>query len=228
MKKVIALILLVACCSVAQAQNPVGRFTIYPKLGLNLSQMSDDGIFLGGTDYIATTQMKQGFTGGVEVAYQFMRPLSVSVGAMFSNQGTKFHDFSLTTDDTYESWSDVKYTMNFLNIPIMANLYVAQGLALRVGVQVGFLLQSQFSNRIETGQKVNEQWQTEVVTSKTDMNNILNTVNFSLPIGISYEYRNIMLEARYTFGLSNPFKAETGLNSKYQVITFTVGYGIDL
>lgn len=228
MKKVITLLLLIACCSVAQAQNPVGRFTVYPKLGLNLSQMSDDGIFLGGTDYIATTQMKQGFTGGAEIAYQFMRPLSVSVGAMFSNQGTKFHDFSITADDSYERWSDMKYTMNFLNIPIMANLYVANGLALRVGVQVGFLLQSQFSSRVETGQKVQEQWQTEVVTTKTDMNNILNTVNFSLPIGISYEYKNIMLEARYTFGLSNPFKAESGLNSKHQVITFTVGYGIDL
>ena len=99
---------------------------------------------------------------------------------------------------------------------------------MRVGVQVGFLLQSQFSSRVETGQKVQEQWQTEVVTTKTDMNNILNTVNFSLPIGISYEYKNIMLEARYTFGLTNPFKAESGLNSKHQVITFTVGYGIDL
>ena len=228
MKKILSVVLLTVLSTVSFAQNPVGRFTVYPKLGVNLAQMSEAEFYVEGSDYVTTTQMKQGFTGGVEVAYQVIQPLSVSVAAMFSNQGVKYKDFSMSTDDTFESWSDVAYSMNYLNLPFMANLYVTKGLALKVGVQVGFLMQSQFRSRVEYGKKVGEMWQTTVETTKMNTKDIFNTVDFSLPIGISYEYKNIVLEARYTIGLSNLYKVDNELSTRHQMLTFTLGYGFDL
>ena len=47
----------------------------------------------------------------------------------------------------------------------------------------------------------------------------------SVPLGLSYEYQNVVLDARYVFGLT---KVMNFLNGKNRMITLTVGYKFDL
>ena len=49
----------------------------------------------------------------------------------------------------------------------------------------------------------------------------------AIPVGISYEYENVVLDARYHFGLTTVFKS--GLwSSTNSVFSITVGYKFDL
>ena len=52
-----------------------------------------------------------------------------------------------------------------------------------------------------------------------------NTFELSMPIGLSYEFSNFVIEGRYNFGLTKAFKDMDNKNSVFQ---FTVGYKLPL
>ena len=100
------------------ARNEVGSFSIQPKIGINIATMTS----LDGTD------PRDGFVGGAELEYQATPIFSLTAGALYSQQGIKFDD-----DDITET-----IKMDYVNIPILANVYVAKGLAVKAGIQPGF------------------------------------------------------------------------------------------
>ena len=53
------------------------------------------------------------------------------------------------------------------------------------------------------------------------------TFDLSIPVGASYEYMNVILDARYNLGLTNIYKYDL-IKSKNRVITVTVGYRFNL
>ncbi len=63
------------------------------------------------------------------------------------------------------SSTSTTYKLDYLNIPITANFYVLQGLALKTGVQLGFLLSAK--------------------AESLDVKDAYESVNFSIPIGLS-------------------------------------------
>ena len=52
-------------------------------------------------------------------------------------------------------------------------------------------------------------------------------VNFSLPLGMSYEYKNLCLDLRYNLGLTNVMDLNY-LTGNNRTIMITLGYGIEL
>ena len=54
------------------------------------------------------------------------------------------------------------------------------------------------------------------------------TFDLSLPIGASYEYQNIVFDARYNFGLTGVSGNKLMDDQKNSVLQFTVGYRFDL
>ena len=47
----------------------------------------------------------------------------------------------------------------------------------------------------------------KIVKDKSDdVKEVMNKVDFSIPVGISYEYKNFILEARYSIGLTDIYK----------------------
>jgi len=54
--------------------------------------------------------------------------LSISAGALYSQQGA----------DAKEQGMKGTIKMDYVNIPVMANFHVADGLAFKVGIQPGF------------------------------------------------------------------------------------------
>ena len=92
----------------------------------------------------------------------------------------------------------------------MANVYVVKGLAVKLGVQPGFNV----SNKIK----------------KNNLNAVDNSikaqsVDVSIPVGLSYEYSNFQLDARYNWGVSKTLKWSDAKNSVFQI---TLGYKFDL
>lgn len=90
-------------------------------------------------------------------------------------------------------------SIDYLNIPILAHYYLCPGLAVKAGGQVGILLNAK---------------------GGTDD---LNTVDFSIPVGLSYEIGKVMIDARYNIGVTN-VPSDTDLKGKNTAIQLTVGY----
>lgn len=92
-----------------------------------------------------------------------------------------------------------------MNVPVLANVYVVPGLAVKLGVQPGFMV------------------------DKDNMDDV-NTFDLSIPVGLSYEYKNVVLDARYNWGVTKINKhsvdgADDNYNSVFQI---TLGYKFDL
>ena len=187
-------VLLAFCGSVfaANAQSEVGSITLQPKVGINLASM---------TDY-DDSKMKVGLVAGVEAAYQLSDALAVSAGLNYSMQGVKGD-------------GDAKIKTEYINIPILANYYVAPGLAIKAGVQPGFLM----SCKTDDGE------------NEVDAKDFAEKFDLSIPVGVSYEISDFVIDARYNFGLTNIWKDDYKKllgDSKNSVISLTVGYKFGL
>ena len=106
---------------------------------------------------------------------------------------------------------DATNRLDYINVPIMANVYVVKGLAVKLGVQPGFNV----SNKL----KVNNLDAYDNPFAKAQ------SVDFSIPVGVSYEYSNFQLDARYNLGLTKVFENGKDKNSVFQI---TLGYKFDL
>jgi hypothetical protein len=123
MKKLF-LTLLVLCVSVVSyAQHAVGSFTLQPKVGLNIANMTD----------MDDSDPRCGFVGGLEGEYQVSDIFSLSAGVLYSQQGCKLDRSASISGLTLNG--DVTYKTDYINIPIMANVYVVKGLAVKLGIQ---------------------------------------------------------------------------------------------
>ena len=71
----------------------------------------------------------------------------------------------------------------------------------------------------------------KIATVVTEENNGSATAAFhrfdlTIPVGISYEYSNLVFDVRYNFGVTKLFKIINEGNNRG--FTFTVGYGFEL
>ena len=140
-----------------------------------------------------------GLIAGFEGEYYANEWLGIAAGINYAQQGWKFkHNGNSETQK-----------LDFINIPVTADFYVAKGLALKAGVQFGFLTTAKLGD----------------LKNKDNFNKF----NFSIPVGISYEYADFVLDLRYNIALSTINKNSTSDN-KYRsdLIQITVGYKIDL
>ena len=193
MKKCLVMAAMVLSSVGAFAQYSAGDITIQPKIGLSVASIGGD---IDG-DY------KAGLAIGAEAEYHVSPLIGVSAGLLYSQQGYKLSgDSEGYVDEDYddEGSEDYKWKPAYLNIPILANFYVANGLALKAGVQPGFMVAKDKAERV-------------------------NTFDLSIPVGVSYEYMNICLDARYNIGCTKVDKDVKGCNSVFQI---TLGYKFKL
>ena len=210
MKKLFFTAAVVMCSLTAFAQTKEGTFNILPKAGINISTLSNKD----------NAKVKVGFTAGAEAEYQLTKQLSLSAGALFSMQGAKsttvFREVDNTTKEIREV--DIKNTMEFdyINVPILANYYIIEGLAVKLGIQPGFNIVAK-RKRTDGVDKVSENLKNLGVDVRK--------VDFSIPIGISYELNDFVVDARFNLGLT---EVADLVKSKNRVFQITFGYQIDL
>lgn len=200
MKKVfLAIAAVVLSATTAMAQSEAGSVYIKPMVGGTLTTLTK----------VDDSKMKLGFVGGAEFGYQVSNEFAVTAGVLASMQGCKFKD------DVYEK--DRSTTLTYLNIPIMANYYIVPGLAIKAGIQPGFMLSHKTKwTDTDTGVDMD-------ITSKDG----LKKFDFSIPLGLSYEISDFVIDARYNLGLTKISKSDIN-KSKNSVIMLTVGYKIPL
>lgn len=187
MKKLVLMAAALLSTVGAFAQHEVGAFTLQPKVGINIANITDNSNY---------GKARVDFAGGLEAEYQATDIFSISGALMYSRQGYKGKDYSLAGVTVKGSdWSP-----SYLNIPIMANVYVVKGLAVKLGVQPGFMVDDDDAKDTKS-------------------------FDFSIPVGLSYEYSNVVLDARYNWGLT---KLADGADSKNSVFQITLGYKFDL
>lgn len=105
---------------------------------------------------------------------------------------------------------------DYINIPIMANVYVARGFALKLGIQPAV--------NVSAGYTISTQG-VEVSGDISDLGLEVNSFDFAFPVGLSYEYKNFVADARYNFGVTKVVKDFKDKNSVFQI---TLGYKFKL
>ena len=189
MKKLMILAVMMVATLTASAQQKVGSWSITPTGTFNLATIVGDN-----TDDMS---MKVGLGAGADAMYQLSSLVGLSGGLYYSMQGAN-------------GKGDVKYNVDELLIPLMANFYVYPNLALKVGLQPGFIVDAKIkSDKVEV-----------------DSSDSFQSVEISLPLGISYEISNFVIGARYNLGLAKINKVNGSWRNS--VLMFSLGYKIPL
>lgn len=186
------------------AQYAPGTLSFQPKVGLNIANLSD----------IDNADPRLGVAVGAELEYQLTDMFSLSAAALYSMQGCKSENGINLLGFKANAKSTTK--TDYLNIPIMANVYVTKGLALKLGLQPGINLSAK---KKYEGSVAGFSGETE-----SDIDGV-KSFDLSLPIGLSYEFSNIVVDGRYNLGLSKVFENSDSKNSVFQI---TLGYKFSL
>ena len=217
MKKVIVMMVALFACSASYAQGEIGKWNLHVQAGVNFNDwgVSESGNDTGlGVNYKDESSLAGGILAGAEIGYRASKLFQPSVGLMYQTANVDVNN----TFGSKKETSTVK--SSYLAVPILANFYVANGLALKIGVQPAFLLSSKYK--------------TETLEAETKDG--MNSVDFQIPLGISYEFPfGLMFDARIYQSVTKVFKKEAkgnlGMNAEEatnQGFMLTVGYKFDL
>lgn len=190
MKKMILTAVVLLSSVATFAQRAVGTVSLKPQVGVVGATMTE----------FEKTKMKVGFTAGAELEYQLSDIFSLSGGVMYAQEGVKFDtggDFKI--GKTKIEFKDAKTNLAYINVPVMANVYVVPGLAVKLGVQPAFAVD-------KGGTKAKG-------------------FDLAIPVGLSYEFANVVIDGRYNWGVTKVFDNFDAKNSVFQV---TLGYKFDL
>ena len=192
MKKIMMMLVMATVALTASAQNTLrdnGTITLQPKVGVGIGMLSGEWTSAPGVD----NKTRLGLLAGVEGEYYVNDWLGIAAGLNYAQQGWKFEGGgeSATTK------------LDYLNVPLTGNFYVAKGLALKTGVQFGFLMSAKDEG--------------------VDIKDGCEKLNLSIPIGVSYEISDFVVDLRYNVSVSKAFKAD-GSKMRSDLFQVTLGY----
>lgn len=108
-----------------------------------------------------------------------------------------------------KSNSNVSTDLGYINVPVLIQYMFNNGFRLEAGPQVGFLMSAK----------------SKVSSVSTNIKDNLNSVVFSIPLGLSYlTSTGLGFDARYNFGISNINKSDFGNKTHSNVFQFDVFY----
>lgn len=145
------------------------------------------------------TEARVGLVTGAEFEYYLSSAVGLSVGALYAQQGAEMKDY------------DITFKLDYLNVPVILNFYLWKGLAIKAGLQPGFKLSSEVEGSFRGAR------------GTVNIEDYVNKVDLAIPVGISYDFGRLVLDARYTFGTKHIFKDAADLDSKN--LTFQIGLG---
>lgn len=159
------------------------------KAGLNIASITGDDT----DDLDSRTSLHIGAVAEIPISEKF----AFQPELLYSAQGAK-QDIG---------GDDLVLALDYLNLPLMAKYYVAEGFSLQAGPQVGFLLSSKVKL---DGDSVDAEG--------------VNDIDFGLNFGLGYQLdMGLFFDGRYNLGLSN-INDEGDSDNQNGVIQFSVGY----
>ncbi|WP_339698883.1 porin family protein [uncultured Marixanthomonas sp.] len=175
------------------------------KGGVNFSSFSGDGF-----DAFDDPEGRTSFHIGAFAEIPLSERFSIQPEVLYSGQG-----FDLISR---EGADDTEVQLDYINVPVMAKVYIVEGLYAEAGPQIGFNVKSEIDtdpDDVDSGD----------VTIDED---VINDVDFSVGVGAGYQFNNgLFLNARYNFGLTDVFNNEDLLidsDAKNSVFAVSAGY----
>ena len=198
MKKLLTITAAALMAISVSAQSDAGSFTIQPNVGFTYTTATGD--WGEGTDG------GFGLTAGVEGMYMINDKFGAALGLNYTGYNTSVE----TAKD------DVIYSNYYFNIPVMANYYVAPGLAIKAGFAVNLLSTAKIDGYDEYEFAVGR-----LTVAKTKVKDRYESTFFSIPVGASYEINDFVFNLRYNIGLGDVAK---NVGGSFNALTCTVGY----
>ena len=236
------------------AQNSNSKFTITPRIGMTVSDFSGSKLkeayspkagFVVGVDAeynfsklfgisLGVFYNMQGAKANTAILIPFYEPTNdfeishVNLSSMGTTIviGKNAHiDFDRNAG-SYIYLTDFRTEMNYISIPVLAQAHVWKGLTAKLGIQTDVLV----SARSKANAEVKYNGVTYFEKSNTDIKDKLHSCVFSIPIGLSYTYKNIELDARYLWGISKvtDTKDKNDKDLKNSTFAITLGYRFGL
>ncbi|MDN3723421.1 porin family protein [Aequorivita sp. SDUM287046] len=168
--------------SASQAQ----EVRIGAKAGVNFSNFGGD---------VEDSNSRTGFHLGGLVEVPINERFSIQPEILYSAQGSEFEESGSFEGIPYDYKVTTK--LDYIQVPIMAKVYLIEGLAIEAGPQVAFLVSDKYEFDGNVGPFDDN--------DEGDLDeNDLSSVDVSLGAGASYRLpMGLFFGARYNFGLSN-------------------------
>jgi hypothetical protein len=184
MKKILFILVTVFTFSFVNAQDM--SFGI--KAGLNYgANKTSDSDFNDQFDPILV------FHFGAYGEFSLSDKFSLQPELLYTTSGADFKSYSTIGG---EITSDLKYRLNYLNIPITAKYYVVDNLSLEVGPYIGFLLSATEDGSLKSGDIV------LLEADKIDKKENYKSTDFGMGLGAGYKLDNgLSFSLRYNLSL---------------------------
>ena len=239
MKKILLMFAMLMPALSGLAQSEAGKLFFYSRIGTSVSNLSkmERVYIIGDKQDSIDSKYKAGLTVGGELEYRATDEMSLSAGVFYQQLGCRYPEY---TEDLHDGQGNVqkwgmdknRVKLQYLSVPLMLNGYVAHGLCLKAGVQVSCLLSSKWTyDLVEVTEEVGDGGVPKYTYGSRTAGEVkpaTNRVDLSIPVGISYEYMNVVLDARYNYGLLKTFKKTFDDYAHNRYFTFTVGYKFEL
>lgn len=232
MKKALVLIALVWPATTIKAQSNTGTFSVIPRIGVTFSNITKESTGVGLSSELQKGKTQIGPVAGADLQYQALPALGVSVGVHYQRMGCTYDDSDLSKADAGEHtvWQNSHTYMHYLCVPLMGHLYVAKNFAIKTGIQASFLLSNNMhteTSNVTIGRDGSYTYHKE--TEKLNVENkSIRKFDLGIPVGVSYEYENVVVDIRYQIGLSKVYKSLLDNGNKNKAVVISAGYKFNL
>ena len=218
MKKVILFLAVVVFAASADAQNSSWGI----KGGVSLANVTNTNILAedGGK---MQAGMRTSFYVGAFYEYRIDN-VGISPEIVYSSQGTEFDSYMYFVGNEY-GLVDLTIRLNYINIPIMAKLYIIKNvLSLDVGPQFGFLTGANASREITSG--INGNNSATTVSDDEDVTDSFSGFDFSVGLGATLNLgKFFLISARYNLTTNgSDYSDNDKITPKNSVFQFGAGF----
>lgn len=210
-KRFFVFVLAVAMTISASAQAEAGSLTWQPNVGVTYTTGIVD-------DRNEPVDAAFGLTAGVEAMYMLNDRLGIALGLNYTGYNVDDDDIALYAYRRNYSYYNYSYSSYYnpdmdnasnyyFNIPATVNYYIFPGFAVKGGLAFNILSTAKVGGKSECyGVKVKELYKSLFV---------------SVPVGVSYEIKNFVFDARCACSLSNVCEYGDGM---FLSFSLTAGY----
>lgn len=219
-KRIFVFVVAVAVAFSASAQSEVGSITWQPNIGVTHTSAIVEG-------RNSVLDGAYGITFGVEAMYMLKEKLGIALGLNYTGYNLDDDAVAYFGYSRYYSYYGYNYNGSlyeralnpdyqkarnfYFNIPVTANFYIFKGFAVKGGIAFNILSTAKIGGDSELN------FGREAVKVR----DLYKSVFISAPIGVSYEIKNIVFDARYSVSITNV--SDYG-EATYLPLSLTVGY----
>lgn len=198
MKKLVLIASFIALGTTASFAQSAARFGV--KAGLNVSNIT-------GSDS-RDQDSRLSFNGGLVAELPVSDRFSIQPEVIYSAQGSTIA--AIDEDNFLDIDENVEYQLDYVKVPLLAKIYLSDGLSLQAGPSFNFL--------------VNEEIDYQPVSNGGDVNivNGANTFELGTAAGLEYQFDSgFFIQGRYTRGFSRIYD---NVNAYNYAVQAGVGY----